>query len=131
MLLFSQASQAEFYKPGRILQAQTSALAVGRGLEQQNQITEFPHAYMLESTYHEHDIVRRVSRQPRYRSPEIFLMSGQVDEGDELRRVLADLLRRVALVVVHRVSLGVKAEQLMRDGRRPAGLDLVQVPEHV
>jgi hypothetical protein len=30
---FSQASQAEFYKPGRILQAQTSALAVGRSLE--------------------------------------------------------------------------------------------------
>jgi hypothetical protein len=30
---FSQASQAEFYKPGIILQAQTSALAVERGLE--------------------------------------------------------------------------------------------------
>jgi hypothetical protein len=30
---FSQASQAEFYKPGRISQAQTSALAVWRGLE--------------------------------------------------------------------------------------------------
>jgi hypothetical protein len=30
---FSQASHAEFYKPGRILQAQISALAVGRGLE--------------------------------------------------------------------------------------------------
>jgi hypothetical protein len=41
---FSQASQAEFYKPGRILQAQTSALAGGRGAEQ-NQIPEFPHAY--------------------------------------------------------------------------------------
>jgi hypothetical protein len=30
---FSQASQAEFCKLGRILQAKTSALAVGRGLE--------------------------------------------------------------------------------------------------
>jgi hypothetical protein len=30
---FSQASQPEFYKPSRILQAQTSAMAVGRGLE--------------------------------------------------------------------------------------------------
>jgi hypothetical protein len=42
---FSKASQAEFYKPGRILQAQTSALAVGRGLEPSK--IRFPNSRML------------------------------------------------------------------------------------
>ena len=55
------------------------------------------------------------------------MVSGQVDEGDELRRVLADLLRRAALGVVDGVALGVEAQDLVGYRRRPAGLDLVQM----
>jgi hypothetical protein len=47
---FSQASQAGFYKPGRILQAQTSALAGGRGLEPSK--IRFPNSCMPNAAIH-------------------------------------------------------------------------------
>ena len=46
---------------------------------------------------------------------------------DELRRVLADLLCRVALGVVDGVALRVKAQNLVGYRRRPAGLNFVQM----
>ena len=55
------------------------------------------------------------------------MVSGQIDEGDELRRVLADLLRCAALGVVDGVALGVETQDLVGYRRRPTGLDLVKM----
>jgi hypothetical protein len=71
---FSQASEAEFYKPGRILQAQTSALAVGRGLEPSK--IRFPNSRMPIGWLPENQSQGKENR--RSKNELIFLSGSQV-----------------------------------------------------
>lgn len=58
-------------------------------------------------------------------------MAGQIHERHQLAGALAQRLRiAVVRIVEHRAGV-IEAERLVRDARRPAGPDLVHVPEHV
>jgi len=59
----------------------------------------------------------RVSRQSVNGSLQVLLVASKVNEGDDLARVVTDLLRGLALDVVDRTTFGVESENLVRDGR--------------
>lgn len=59
-------------------------------------------------TYHKHDVMRGVASETSDGRSQILLMSGQINEGDQLGRILANFFRRVALGVIDRNALRIK-----------------------
>lgn len=75
--------------------------------------------------------MRRVSSKAIDCRLQVFLMTSKIDEGDDLARVITDLLGRLAVGVVNGTALRVEAENLVGDGGGTTGLDFVQVTKHV
>ena len=61
--------------------------------------------------------MRRVSGKSVDCRLQVLLVASEVDEGDDLARVVADLLRGLALDVVDWTAFRIEAENLMRNGR--------------
>lgn len=75
--------------------------------------------------------MRTISSQPGYRGSQVLLMTGQIDESDELAGMLANLLCRIALYIINGLAIGIESQKLMRYRRCPSGLNLVQMAEHI
>ena len=66
---------------------------------------------------HQHGVVRRVARQAEHGGLQVLAVSGQVNEGDQLGGLLADLLRRGSGRVVDRVTLPAHRAAVSADTR--------------
>ena len=71
----------------------------------------------MKKAYNKHCIMWRVSRQSVDGSLQVLLVASKVNEGDDLARVVTDLLCGLALDVVDRTTFGVESENLVRDRR--------------
>ena len=80
---------------------------------------------LAKTTYDKHRVVRRVSREAVDRRLQVLLVASEVDEGDDLAGVVANLFGRLALGVVHWTALRVEAQDLVRYRRRPAYKELL------
>ena len=69
--------------------------------------------------------MRRVSCEAVDRRLQVLLVTSEVDEGDDLAGVVANLFGRLALGVVHWTALRVEAQDLVRYRRRPAYKELL------
>ena len=73
----------------------------------------------------------RVSGQSVDRRSQILLMTSQINEGDHFARVVADLLRRLAVGVVDGPTFRIETQNFVTYRRSATRLDLVQMTEHV
>ena len=79
----------------------------------------------------QHGQVWMMCSESKYSSLHVLLVSGKIYESYHLGGLLTDLLCTNARGVIHNLSLGVKAQNLVTDRRSPSRLYLVQVAEEV
>lgn len=86
-------------------------------------------------THHEHAEVGQVARHAEDSGLQVLLVAGQVDEGDHLGGLLADLgpleAAAVAVGLVHHVAFTVEAQDVVAHAAGAARFNLVFVAEEL